>query len=315
MPTYLIHSGPNPTLDFYFAARSHDHDIHWDEEPSQLEFDATDTLIFIRYINSKWRRYLQRLAVTKRPVIVFFMDDDVLDTSIHKGLPFRYQWKLYKYAARHTKWLKTVGAQLWVSTPWLMQKYHDWNPTYVPPQSPYTNTTEHYTIFYHGSASHEAEIQWLVPVIEHVLKLKPNLNFEIIGAKKIRKLFKNTDRVHVLHPMSWYSYRSLISSSHRCIGLAPLLDTPFNQARSVTKVFDITHAGAVGIYTNHFVYSSIIEHRSNGYLLPMDKEIWVNSIIELTENETMRQEILKRAQETVINSQYILNSASKNDVV
>lgn len=317
MPTYLIHSGPTPTFDFYFHAQSQDYQaIHWCLDPSQIALRSADTLVFIRYINSSWRRHLQRLPVHQRPTIVFFMDDDVLDMATHRGLPFRYQWKLYKYAARHKDWLRRLGAQLWVSTPWLVQKYQTWSPVYVPPQSPYAyGAQKHSTVFYHGSASHEAEIQWLGPVIEEVLKQNSNLNFEIIGAKKTHKLFKHIDRVHVLHPMSWYSYQSLINSSDRCVGLAPLLNTPFNQARSMTKVFDITHAGAVGVYADHHVYNTIIKHQVNGYLLPMCQSIWVESILELVENEVFRQDMLKNAQETVINHQSYLDVISKSYVI
>ena len=81
--------------------------------------------------------------------------------------------------------------------------------------------------------------------------------------------------------MPWYSYQALISTPGRIIGLAPLLDTAFNDARSATKYFDITQAGAIGIYADHPVYRDSIVHKGNGYLVPMQQDLWVAQILAL----------------------------------
>lgn len=281
MAAYIVQAGPNPSTDFYFPERDPNYDINHKVSPNALEISAIDKVIFIRYIPKNWRTYLNDLSIEKRPTIIFFMDDDLFDVSMHKGLPWRYRWKLYSQAGRHQSWLKKVQAQLWVSTPWLANKYKSWQPICLKPQSPYISQTAQKTIFYHGSASHIAEIRWLIPVIEQVLVANKQLCFEIIGTKKIRDLFKHIDRVHVLHPMPWYSYQALISTPGRIIGLAPLLDTAFNDARSATKYFDITQAGAIGIYADHPVYRDSIVHKGNGYLVPMQQDLWVAQILAL----------------------------------
>ena len=81
--------------------------------------------------------------------------------------------------------------------------------------------------------------------------------------------------------MSWPAYKTFIQRPGRTIGLAPLLDTPFNAARAPTKFFDITAAGAVGIYADSPVYRRLVEHGKNGLLLPMDSPGgWVEAVLE-----------------------------------
>lgn len=282
MATYIVQAALNPSVDFYFPQRDVSYDISHKVLPNTLNISETDKVVFIRYIPKVWYKYLNKLSVKKRPAIVFFMDDDLFDLSMHKGLPWRYRWKLYFHAGRYQSWLKKMQAQLWVSTPWLAAKYQDWQPVCIAPQNPYSMQKPQKTIFYHGSASHMAEIKWLVPVIEQVLKVNKQLNFEIIGTKKVRDLFKHIDRVYVVHPMSWDSYRAFISTPGRIIGLAPLLDTAFNNARAATKFYDITQAGAVGIYADHPVYREAINHRNDkGYLVSMEQRLWVEKILSI----------------------------------
>ncbi|WP_269900182.1 glycosyltransferase [Paenalcaligenes faecalis] len=268
--------------------------------PSQHAISAKDTLIFIRYINKTWLNYLKKLNEKQRPHLVFFIDDDVFDYRMHVGLPWRYRYKLYCFAASYQKQLKKMGFALWVSTPWLQQKYQQWQPVLRPPKNPYNHQKRGKDIvFYHGTASHEAEIEWLAPIFESVLKENKKLNIELIGNRKVQQLFKDMAGVHVYHHMSWYSYRELISSPGRIIGLAPLLQTPFNQARSASKFFDITYAGAVGIYAKSQVYANQITHGENGLLLPMDSKEWVEQILYLAESSSLRAAMWQNAYDSI----------------
>jgi hypothetical protein len=79
------------------------------------------------------------------------------------------------------------------------------------------------------------------------------------------------------------------------VGLAPLLPSAFNQARSATKFFDITQAGAVGIYADHPVYRSMVKNEENGLLLPMDQEVWAEAVLRLGCDDMQRQQLLSGA--------------------
>jgi len=218
----------------------------------------------------------------------------LFDIKAFCGLPWRYQLKLLRLSYLRVSWLKKVTAKLWVSTPFLAKKYAPWNPELIFPQ-PNLGKSAAVCVFYHGSASHMDEIEWLFPVIKEVLEKNSMICFEIIGNRKVNKLFKALPRVSVVHPMRWESYRSFIGRRGRHIGLAPMLDKCFNAARSFTKFFDITQAGAVGIYANHDAFKSVIQPDINGVLLSMEKVDWVDAILLLAEDGVKREKIIKEA--------------------
>lgn len=294
----IVERNQNPSSDFFvypylkINAKKIKRYNDTDTPPERVPPDTS--IIFVRYISTRWQRWVEQHR-SKLTRVVFFMDDDLFDWQAHRQLPARYRFRLYWFSFRYQAWLKSTMAELWVSTPWLAQKYTEWQPVLLSPYSPHEQASVLSTVFYHGSASHQAEINWLYPVFEQVLKQDPSLCVELIGSHSVKKRFSALPRVHVLHPMGWPAYQALLCRPGRTIGLAPLLDNPFNAARAPTKFFDITQAGAVGIYANHPVYRSIVEHGHNGLLLPMEQQAWVNAILELSNNEEQRQVIWQHA--------------------
>lgn len=293
----LVEKGSNPSSDYFVKPVLQDDgfgSFDLQARPNKVSLGNASNVVFVRYLSSDWVKWVEshRKSVKR---IAFFMDDDLFDLKAHSGLPLKYRWRLYQNTWKYRSWLRRVDAELWVSNDWLADKYKDWNPRVLQPQSPYGGVFEQGTFFYHGSASHTSEIHWLVPVVEDVLVKTTNLSFEIIGNAQVRSYFSHLERVHVVQPMSWESYRALISRPGRSIGLAPLMPSRFNMARSATKFFDITHAGAVGIFADDPVYRSIVTHGDNGLLLNMDQQSWVDAILQLHNDEPGRLKILNQA--------------------
>jgi hypothetical protein len=167
-------------------------------------------------------------------------------------------------------------AQLWVSTDFLKNKYASYQPIQLTPQQ-ITTPTDRYRVFYHATASHRVEIEWLYPVMAAVLEKEPRIDFEIIGDHETHKLYRKLPRTTVVNPMSWGAYQSFIAQPGRHLGLAPYIKSPFNAARSHTKVFDIQRAGARGIYAEDGPWGRH-QDRENMVLLPMVEEAWVDEI-------------------------------------
>ncbi len=298
----LVEQHSNPSTDFFVlpqlnqACDSYERYQLCDVPPGNA--DGIGLVIFVRYITLQWRQWLEKNHARVGEVAIF-IDDDLFDLKAAKGMPLRYRWKLFNLAWRHQGWLKKTGAQLWVSTPYLAEKYASWKPVLLEPKATGTQAEPVNTLFYHGSASHYDEIEWLYPVVAEVLERAPELTFEIIGNQKVRKLFANVPRVHVLHSMNWPAYQALLRRPGRTIGLAPLLDSPFNRARSHTKFFDITQTGAVGIYAPGAIYERIVRHGDNGLLVPMDKDAWVEAILQLAGDEVYRARLLQGARNSL----------------
>lgn len=294
---FVVEEGENPSTDYFvmpflreqgIAAARHD----FSKLPPVEQLDGA-TLVFVRYIPAAWRALVERCR-DRVAAVYFFMDDDLFDWRAFSNMPLRYQFKILRYSRSRRNWLKSVGAQLLVSTPYLQRKYAQWQPQLLAPQ-PLQQKPSPLTVFYHGSASHGADLRWLRPVVEEVLARDKNLAFEVIGDQSVNRLFKGLPRVHVLHPMKWGSYQALIRRPGRTIGLAPLLDSGFNRARAHTKFFDITLAGAVGVFAHGDVYGGIVRHEHNGLLVPMDQNTWVEAILRLAQDEALRGRLLEGA--------------------
>lgn len=296
---YLVEERFNPSTDYFVlpAAKAMGNKIircsFYDLPPVN---DLTGAIvIFVRYIPKGWAKIVEA-ARKKLARLILFMDDDVLDLKATKGLPADYRLKLAKLAVVRKAWLQRQSTELWVSTPYLFEKYSEWNPVLILPMSSESERTVFRRVFYHGGPStHVTDIKWLRPVIEEAMNRSDKLVFEIMGGRWVKKYYRGLQRVNVIKSMSWPSYQAFLTLQGRHIGLAPLLDTPFNSARSYTKFFEITRSGAVGIYSQKSPFSEIVDHAENGYILELDQDAWVERILDISNNESLRLKVLEKA--------------------
>lgn len=294
---WIVQERPNPSTDFFirpWLARA-----GIDGSPQPLDANPPSPpdgvrVVFVRYLTPQWRRWVQRHRHRIRE-LAWFIDDDVFSLQAASGMPWRYRWKLWRLAGRHIRWLDAEGARGLTSSHWLARTYGSRFASgleVLPMASPYALGPQpdpaSKRIFYHGSASHQAEHRWLRPVIKSVLAARPEASFEVIADRRVARAYRGIDRVECIPPMDWLAYRHLITQPGRAIGLAPLLDTPFNAARAPTKVLDITAAGAVGVYARHPVFEPAVRDEVNGRLCPMEQAAWVRAIIQLLDQPDAR---------------------------
>jgi len=307
----LVEQGPNPTSD-YFVPFALLHEAGWrvrryplHETPVGPPARAS-ILIFVRYVSRPWRDWVGAMRERLGRVILL-MDDDLLDMAAHRGLPWRYRWKLARLAALHRGWLARQGVELWVASAHLLHTYRAWRPRRVWPiplataadPPPNGETQAGGRIFYHGTASHGAEIHWLPPLLKGLLEARRGATFEWVGGRTVRRACAAMAGVRVVPPMGWTAYRSFLRLPGRRIGLAPLVDTPFNRARCHTKFFDITRAGAVGIYADTGPFNEVITHGVDGLLLPMRTSAWRDGILSLLDDDARRRRMLANARDKV----------------
>ena len=250
--------------------------------------------IVCRYVNGK---QLKQLHTQKRQGVktIYFMDDDLLDPLAWGGLPWRYRFKLFTQAFIYKRQLLAVADEVWVSTPYLQNKYAHLNPMLVIAKpTPVTTQTQHDSavlVCYHGTASHTAEFKWLLPIMQEVLERNPRVHFELFADAHTAKLFRQLPRTAVLHPMSWPQYLAYTQSRKADIGLAPLLPSQFNAARGATKWMDYARMGAVGVFTDAPAYQDCVRHGVTGLLLPNESEVWVQNILDLVNNTELREQM------------------------
>jgi hypothetical protein len=298
----VVEERANPSSDYFvmpFLARSGGNVRRLrlaDGLPCAEELDGA-TVLFVRYVSRDWYRLVnaQRARIAR---LVFFMDDDLLDPLASRGLGWRYRLKLLRMATRYGGWLKRQGAELWVSSPHLQNKYAAWGPRLVPP-APLPGPAPGCRVFYHATASHRGEVAWLRPLMERVLEAEAQVFFEIVGGREVVRCYGGLERVTVVHPMSWPAYQAFLSAERRDIGLVPQLAHPFNRARSYTKFFDITRSGAVGIYAASTAYAEVVRDGIDGLVVGMDPDAWVDAIVRLAHQPELRSRMLEQARARV----------------
>ena len=297
---WVLAHGHSPTTDIYLKPRldslaARYVDTSRQAPPPTLADGAF--VVIARHAPRPWLRWLKARREALAGVALL-LDDDIPGVLGGADLPLLYALKTaYRYVSTKAL-LAEVCDAVWVSTPWLQRKYAQVPTRLVAPL--YVGAVPEpgagpATYFYHGTSAHASEMAFLVEVVRQVQARLPNALFEIVGGAAVRRLFRGIPRVRVLHPMAWPDFLAWSSAARHRVGLAPLLDTPFNQARSHNKLFDITRCGAAGVYSDLAVYRGTVLDGHSGLLRPNRPEAWIEAIIRLLADEAFRDGVFRNA--------------------
>lgn len=289
--SYLVlSSGITPSVYYYFQTRGQflgDEHIQCIDTRKRdlnlLKVNKNTIAIINRYagLRALWWLYRQRHQLAK---VVYFIDDDM--PNAYRASELSWWYGIKTTLKFQVSWwvIQKIGGELWCSTHPLADRFPEIKPQVLPPVCiPKANhhIEESSVYFYHGTWAHRHEIAWLVPIVREIQNRFPNHIFEIIGNRKVKKMFANIPRVRVLSGMSWEKYLEYSENVHYQVGLAPCFNTPFNQTRSHTKLFDITRVGAVGIYSNTNPYQNVIKDGQAGVLVENNTQDWIDVISTL----------------------------------
>jgi len=269
--------------------------------PQHFDRFGFSAVVIVRYLPCQWKKSLRDFR-SKGGSVIYFMDDDLMDPAILVGLPTAYAKKIRAQAIWQRKMLEALCTEFWVSSPYLAEKYREWKPEMLTPQPTMATllSVSATTICYHGTSSHFAEIEWLVPIIAAVQMCKLDTRFEVFGDHAVNKMYRDISGVAILHPMSWPNYLAYSASVQHDIALAPHLPHPFNAGRGPTKFFDFVRMGAVGIYTDIEPYRGFIRNGVDGILLENDPDLWVRTITMLAGDESLRHRMVESARQRAL---------------
>ncbi|WP_341675858.1 hypothetical protein [Niveibacterium sp. SC-1] len=287
----ILQQGANPSSDYYIRpeVEAGGLPVRWRhvefDTPQEGDLAPGTVVVIVRYLTPRWAEAL-RVRHRQLARVIYFMDDDLLTPAHWRGLPVKYRAKLTALCRRMYPSIQALAHEYWTSTPTLATRYPAQGMRVIAPRplpedigrSLATPRAEgRVQIFYHGSGVHQAEIQWLHPVMAEVLARCPRAHFEIIGDRATHRLYRGLPRARVLYPMNWPNYLAHCRSLDGHIGLAPLLPSAFNDARSHAKAFDIARCAASGLYAASPAYTGHVP--TNASLL-MDPAAWVEAIVE-----------------------------------
>jgi len=253
----------------------------------EYEFKAgdlaeTDYLILYRCI-ARPVLSLVRLAKAKKIPIIYELDDDLL------ALPDDVEWGK-RCIDRGLSWitglfLRETGI-IKAGSPELATRLNErgYFAIYQPYPVKFIGTAEAhfdlpYKIGYFGTRHHQIDISVIFPALEAVQSiLHDQIAFEFIGC--CPQDTSRLENVKLFQPVIGYElFLGFLAGRNWDLGLAPLRQTYFNEAKSNSKFRDLTAAGIIGIYSDLLPYRECIIQGLNGWLSENLSEAWTEMIL------------------------------------
>ncbi len=286
----VIAARPIPTVDYYLRELVREHPnarIVYDAEverwcgPTPTEVVAPDTrVVLVRMPSSRWASVIAA-AGPRICEVAWLIDDDVAAAREDTWLPRDYRLRLLSEYLRFRRDFAAQIDRVWASTPRIAARFPAPRVELRPPRSAASEPASRWvTIFYHGTASHRREYTFLLPIFEQVQASCQNTIIEVVGDHALYRIARNIPRMRVLHPLRWPDYLAVLAAGKYDIGLAPLLETPFNLARSGIKALEITSIGAQGVLSDRPPYSDY-GHLPGLHLVGDEPSAWLERILAL----------------------------------
>jgi glycosyltransferase involved in cell wall biosynthesis len=134
-----------------------------------------------------------------------------------------------------------------------------------------------------GSPSHYSDLTEFTAILPQILDTYPNVVVHLAGTEKER--FPEHDRLKFLDPVKIEQYPEILQTFD--IGLAPVKDVRFNEAKSDLKVLEYGMVGLPVIASKVIAYSDSVRPGETGYLAKSPKD-WLKYLKLLIEDGELR---------------------------
>jgi hypothetical protein len=294
---------PNPTFDYYFAARL--------DAPGMPPAEAVDIrhgnladldpegafIIICRYASPDLLTWLDTNA-DRLSGVGLFVDDDIPAVVTGRDASVRYRSVLCFRALWPLRRLNRHLDIVWASTPHLASTLQVHEVEVLPPAPPETlwrprspgsgrvtnSVSDQVLIAYHATGIHLEEHRFLRPIIEKILLQRPQVRFEVFADGRAASIWEGLERVSVRRPLPWKDY--LADSNNRTIDvmLVPLHPSRVNDSRAPTKRIDVARYKAAGVFSEGAAYGYETSDASGEQRVPYVRDIWQNAILGLIDD-------------------------------
>lgn len=163
------------------------------------------------------------------------------------------------------------------------------------PGSPPSPAGKEIVIGWGGSVGHTEDLRWIAPVILDLCRQRNDIRFSFMGDRgQFHEVFGSAqnERFQYHAPGSLEDYFEFLETLD--IGLAPLLESPFNVCRSDVKFIEYASRGVLPLLSDAAPYRVHAKSGENAILF-RDPEQMKSIIIELLEDRDMLQRIRQTA--------------------
>jgi hypothetical protein len=285
--------GPNPTFDYYIRPRLGDiPNVVVDlsrpfEERFQLE--PGDYVLICRYLDRNWSRRIaaaHNLAGTG-----LFFDDDYVAFLGDRSIPLLYRLDVARRSVLPLRAIRTRLTDVFVSTETLKERFRCAQAKILLP-SPGTQDLEPapsggngaVRIAFHAQLSHLADHAFAAEIAGRLADRTKDVAFDIVGPANARGVWARVPSAQFHSELDWPDYRERCRQLGADILIAPMLDTPLNQARSPSKAIDAVRMGAAAVFPRSRPYHGLAE---SSVLVESGHEAWLSALGDLVDNRDM----------------------------
>ncbi len=180
-----------------------------------------------------------------------------------------------------------------------------------PPESP-----KPFVIGWFGTATHDEDLAIIKPaIVELARKYRDRLIFKFWGyLPKDLEGIPGVQLVRGSQPDLRLHARDVVNSRID-LALAPLMDHPFNHAKSDLKWLEYSICYIPAIYSTLSPYTASVKHGETGWLADNRPELWVEAIESLMRDDDLRRKIAVQAHNEVRHTRCVQTGAELWDAL
>ena len=266
-------------------------------------FDPT-AIIFCRYSGPAYESIVAWAHANQVPII-YHLDDDLLSIPVDIG---QRKFELHNSPERiaAVQFLLTSANLVYASTERLKKRLQDYfaglriiaggiycSGAVIRRPSPRAARK----IGYMASADHAHNLQMVLPAIERLMEIDPDVQFELFGSIPVPAELKRFGaRVTSAPPIADYgSFLEEFAAREWSVGICPLVPIDFNLMKANTKWVEYTSCGVAVVASRGTVYDECCAGDCG--ILALTEEEWFEALRALTKDDEARLGMVSRAQE------------------
>jgi glycosyltransferase involved in cell wall biosynthesis len=283
-----------------------------DLEKTVVELVKTHDLIYTKQLDKPNAIYMLLGACDyfDKPLILDFDDRVFTDDGLS---PERFTYTEGTEMKHYIEVLMKEATAITVSTKPLQDLYSKYNTVHHLANSCDMNDWkwplrhhDRLTVGWMGSGSHITDHPEIEEVYNKVIEKHPEVVFSFVGHMPPEHLKKVPRRNwEIKNAISWWegnpnndmTYPRLLAEQGYDIGLAPIIKSQFNEARSLVKWFEYTMTGIPLIASDFGPYTALRDAK-DAYLVN-DTDEWVDIIDYLLQNPNERKRLVENSRERI----------------
>lgn len=286
---------PLPTADYYFLGGIDDL-VAAGSQPSAARPVARlgpnswahgDRLVIIRYLTAEEAEAVE----ARRWRSVHYVVDDLLPAAAASDeLPAHYRSRLSRFVATMLPRILALGPVIVAPSAAILDAFPGFERVRLdpcclalrggplPPPTPFEGRLE---IAFLGTRSHAGTLPLLARVAARLEAAGCETRLHLYFGRHLPREIAASRTIVNHDPVPWAQFRDFCGRTKFHVALAPVQDTPFARARSITKVMDHAAVGAAGIYSDRAPFAGSVTHAVDGLLVGDDAIDWADAVLHL----------------------------------